>query len=152
MTGPTAVLFCPGRGSYTSSELGWLKKCLDADLPGLDEVRKALARADEERNRSGQPTVTALDGDARFRPSAHLDGEIEEVRCARGPDRGRPIRGGDAQSSELLVQLAQRRPHVRDGVDVGAHSDERDVRLAPGALATSPRAWRPPRSGSPRPV
>ena len=70
MSKPTAVLFCPGRGSYTKSELGFVGQTIQAG-----PVADALAAADRARGERGRPTVTAIDGADRFRPSQHLDGE-----------------------------------------------------------------------------
>ena len=49
----TAVLICPGRGTYTKTELGSLARFPDPAL---------LARFDAERARLGQETLSALDG------------------------------------------------------------------------------------------
>ena len=70
MSKPTAVLFCPGRGSYTKAELGFVGRNV---RPG--PVTQALAASDAARAQTGRPTLTEIDGAARFRPSQHLDGE-----------------------------------------------------------------------------
>ncbi|MGC6487751.1 MAG: ACP S-malonyltransferase [Planctomycetota bacterium] len=70
MSKPTAVLFCPGRGSYTKSELGFVGRTL---RPG--PVADALAASDRARRERDRPTVTEVDAAERFRPSQHLDGE-----------------------------------------------------------------------------
>jgi [acyl-carrier-protein] S-malonyltransferase len=67
---PSAVLFCPGRGSYTKDELGFLARTIQ---PG--PVADALALANQERRQKGRPTLTEIDSAERFRPSLHLDGE-----------------------------------------------------------------------------
>lgn len=69
MTLPTAVLFCPGRGSYGRAELGTIARLL---RPG--PVADALAEADDVRDAEGRPTVTALDAAETFRPGVHLEG------------------------------------------------------------------------------
>lgn len=69
MTHPLAVLLCPGRGSYASPELGFLSRTL---RPG--PTAEALAMADTERTTAGEPTISELDGAARFRPSLHGQG------------------------------------------------------------------------------
>lgn len=69
MSKPTAVLFCPGRGSYGRDELGSLGRSL---RPG--EVREALSAADARRSEAGQPGILELDAADSFRPSLHLDG------------------------------------------------------------------------------
>jgi [acyl-carrier-protein] S-malonyltransferase len=67
---PTAVLFCPGRGSYTKDELGFLSRTIQ---PG--PVADAFALANQERRQKARPTLTEIDSAERFRPSLHLDGE-----------------------------------------------------------------------------
>jgi len=67
---PTAVLFCPGRGSYTRDELGWLGRTV---RPG--PVAEALAACDEWRRSQNRPTLREIDGAEKFRPGLHLDGE-----------------------------------------------------------------------------
>lgn len=69
MTRQTAVLFCPGRGSYGRDELGFLSSML---RPG--PVADALDAADAARAADDQPTVTALDEADTFRPGTHLEG------------------------------------------------------------------------------
>lgn len=69
MTRETAVLFCPGRGSYARGELGFLGRTL---RPG--PVADALAIADEARRNEDRPTVTELDAAEAFRPGLHLEG------------------------------------------------------------------------------
>ena len=66
---PSAVLFCPGRGSYGRDELGFLARTL---RPG--PVAEALQRADAERKQAGQPTVSELDAASQFKPGLHLQG------------------------------------------------------------------------------
>lgn len=70
MTRPTAVLFCPGRGSYAKPELGWIGRTLQ---PG--PVADALDAADRRRRELNRPTVREIDGAPAFRPGLHLDGE-----------------------------------------------------------------------------
>ncbi|MGE0142521.1 MAG: ACP S-malonyltransferase [Planctomycetota bacterium] len=66
---PTAVLFCPGRGSYGRGELGAITR------HGLDEaITTALDEADAVRAREGRPTIRELDGAGAFRPGLHLEG------------------------------------------------------------------------------
>ncbi|MEM9270315.1 MAG: ACP S-malonyltransferase [Pseudomonadota bacterium] len=63
----TAVLICPGRGSYTRSELGTLTSQFgDADL---------LAAFDGHRAGLGQETLTALDTAPRFSAQRHTRGD-----------------------------------------------------------------------------
>ncbi|MBL8748223.1 MAG: ACP S-malonyltransferase, partial [Planctomycetes bacterium] len=70
MTKPTAVLFCPGRGSYTKDELGFLGRTVRQG-----PIADALAACDEWRRSQGRPTLTEIDGAEKFRPGLHLDGE-----------------------------------------------------------------------------
>ncbi|MEO6595337.1 MAG: ACP S-malonyltransferase [Planctomycetota bacterium] len=70
MKKPTAVLFCPGRGSYGKDELGFLSRTL---RPG--PVADALRECDAWRQSRGRPTLTEIDGAEKFRPGLHLDGE-----------------------------------------------------------------------------
>ncbi|MFK7738770.1 MAG: ACP S-malonyltransferase [Planctomycetota bacterium] len=67
---PTAVLLCPGRGSYTKEELGFVGRTVRGG-----PVADALAQSDRARREQGRPTLTEVDGAERFRPSLHLDGE-----------------------------------------------------------------------------
>lgn len=70
MKKPTAVLFCPGRGSYTKDELGFVGRTIEAG-----PVAHALAACDRARTEQGRPTLTEVDAADKFRPSQHLDGE-----------------------------------------------------------------------------
>ncbi|MCC6671207.1 MAG: ACP S-malonyltransferase [Planctomycetes bacterium] len=67
---PTAVLFCPGRGSYGREELGSLQRWLRPD----GAVARALAHAGAERVAAGEPTVRELDAAPAFKPGLHLQG------------------------------------------------------------------------------
>lgn len=62
----TAVLICPGRGSYGKGELGSLAKFPDPAL---------LAQFDAERTRLGQETLTALDGASSYSVARHTRGD-----------------------------------------------------------------------------
>lgn len=62
----TAVLICPGRGTYTKTELGSLAHFPDTAL---------LARFDAERTRLGQETLTALDGAQAYSVARHSRGD-----------------------------------------------------------------------------
>ncbi len=63
----TAVLICPGRGTYTKAELGSLTRTFpDAGL---------LARFDAERQRLGQDSLTELDTAAAYSVSRHTRGD-----------------------------------------------------------------------------
>jgi [acyl-carrier-protein] S-malonyltransferase len=67
---PTAVLLCPGRGSYTKDELGFVGRTV---RPG--PVADALAACDDWRRSQDRQPLTAIDGADKFRPGLHLDGE-----------------------------------------------------------------------------
>lgn len=63
-----AVVICPGRGTYTKAELGYLARhhADKADLiAGFDRRRAAL----------GQETLSALDGAARYSVATHTRGD-----------------------------------------------------------------------------
>jgi len=67
MTRKTAVVICPGRGTYNATELGYLRRNFpDAAL---------LSRFDAIRTEAGQDSLTALDGDDRFLASRHTRGD-----------------------------------------------------------------------------
>ena len=70
MSKPTAVLFCPGRGSYGKDELGCVGRTI---RPG--PVADALAACDDWRRSQSRPTLTEVDGAEKYRPGLHLDGE-----------------------------------------------------------------------------
>jgi acyl transferase domain-containing protein len=64
---PTALVVCPGRGTYNAAELGYLARHR-ADGAFLD-------MADAYRAAHGQPTIRALDGAETYKPSLHLRGD-----------------------------------------------------------------------------
>lgn len=67
MTRKTAVVICPGRGTYNASELGYLQR----HFPD----RALLSRFDAIRTTEGQDSLTALDGADRFLASRHTRGD-----------------------------------------------------------------------------
>ena len=68
MTGKLrAVVIFPGRGSYGSSELGYLARYHGAQNDWIE-------RFDEQRFAAGAERTLELDGTARFSPSRHLPG------------------------------------------------------------------------------
>ncbi len=67
MTRKTAVVICPGRGTYTKAELGYLTRHF-AD-------KALLARFDASRAAEGQETLTALDGAASYTVARHTRGD-----------------------------------------------------------------------------
>ena len=63
----TAVVICPGRGTYTKTELGYVKRHFGdpALLAAFDGARAAL----------GQETLSALDGAATYSVARHTRGD-----------------------------------------------------------------------------
>lgn len=64
------VVICPGRGSYTSETLGYLKKHRARKV-----VADFIADIDARRAGLGEPTISDLDNAATFSPSLHTKGE-----------------------------------------------------------------------------
>lgn len=64
----TAVVVCPGRGTYNAAELGYLKR----HHPGQAAL---LQMFDAERARLGQPGVAALDRAAAYDAAVHARGD-----------------------------------------------------------------------------
>ena len=64
----TAVVICPGRGTYTKAELGYLKRH-HADKAEL------IAGFDRRRAALGQETLSALDASARYSVAKHTRGD-----------------------------------------------------------------------------
>ena len=63
----TAVVVCPGRGTYNKTELGYLRKYFpDTSM---------LAEFDAVRREAGQPTLGDLDGAERFSIGEHTRGD-----------------------------------------------------------------------------
>lgn len=67
------LLVCPGRGTYTSDDLGSLGRRIEA--PGAEAARALVARADGLRRERGSKTITELDGAERYSAALHLEGE-----------------------------------------------------------------------------
>jgi [acyl-carrier-protein] S-malonyltransferase len=67
MSGPTAVLVCPGRGTYNKPELGTLLRSHGG--------HPALAHWDAMRKDAGQETLTALDSAPAFSAARHTTGD-----------------------------------------------------------------------------
>ncbi|MFW8593682.1 ACP S-malonyltransferase [Cribrihabitans neustonicus] len=65
----TAVLICPGRGTYNKAELGYLHRH-HAGKPAL------FAGFDAQRRDAGQEEVTVLDGATRFSVSKYSRGDV----------------------------------------------------------------------------
>lgn len=68
MSRNTALVICPGRGTYNREELGYLRRN-HADKHNL------LARFDAHRIAAGQETISALDGAATFSVSRYTRGD-----------------------------------------------------------------------------
>ncbi|MEE4189278.1 MAG: ACP S-malonyltransferase, partial [Roseobacter sp.] len=64
----TAVVICPGRGTYNQAELGYLHRYHADAGPFLDEL-------DRLRRARGQLALSELDGADRFDPSVHTRGD-----------------------------------------------------------------------------
>jgi acyl transferase domain-containing protein len=62
----TAVVVCPGRGTYNKAELGYLSRHGEAPM---------IAAMDAYRARLGQPTLSELDGAASFDPEIMTRGD-----------------------------------------------------------------------------
>lgn len=67
MSRPTAVLICPGRGTYNKAELGTLARTHGS--------HPLIAEWDEMRGQSGQDSLTDLDGAAQFSAARHTTGD-----------------------------------------------------------------------------
>ena len=65
----SALVVCPGRGTYGKAELGYLKR-FHSDKSELIDV------FDRIRAQRGQPTISELDGADRFSPALHTRGDI----------------------------------------------------------------------------
>ncbi len=65
----TAVVICPGRGTYNKPELGYLHRHHADKIP-------MFQRFDAMRAEAGQKGVTALDGAARFAVSTYSRGDV----------------------------------------------------------------------------
>ena len=68
----TAVVICPGRGTYNKTELGYIKK-YHADKQSF------INTVDRYRKDRGQLTVKELDGQTSFQPSMHTTGDNASV-------------------------------------------------------------------------
>ena len=64
----SALVVCPGRGSYGKAELGYMKR-FHANKVEL------ISAADRIRSEAGQPTISELDGAERFSVSTHTRGD-----------------------------------------------------------------------------
>lgn len=67
MTRKTAIVICPGRGTYNAAELGYLKT-------HHSDKANFIAMIDAARSKDQMP-ISALDGAEKFSPSVHLPGD-----------------------------------------------------------------------------
>lgn len=65
----SALVVCPGRGTYGKNEFGYLSR-FHADKADL------VAMADRLRAQRGEQTISALDGAGRYSPGLHTRGDI----------------------------------------------------------------------------
>jgi len=65
----SAVLICPGRGTYNREELGYIAHH-HGDKSAL------LAEFDAERRAQGQEAISILDGAERFSMARHTRGDV----------------------------------------------------------------------------
>ena len=64
----SAVVICPGRGTYNQAELGYLGRYATGDIDFVDAI-------DAQRTQLGQVTISELDGMDRFSTRVHTTGE-----------------------------------------------------------------------------
>ena len=64
----SALVICPGRGTYGKAELGYLAASW--------RQKSVIAGFDALRAKRGQPTISELDGAERFSPALHTRGDI----------------------------------------------------------------------------
>ena len=72
MTKKRIVVICPGRGSYTQEELGYLKRNGEGIAP-------LISTLDQLRQADSQPTVTELDSHKKFSVRQHTVGENASI-------------------------------------------------------------------------
>jgi [acyl-carrier-protein] S-malonyltransferase len=65
----SALIVCPGRGTYGKAELGYLRR-------HHGDKAELIAGFDRLRATRGQPTISELDGADRFSPALHTRGDI----------------------------------------------------------------------------
>ncbi|MGE3608333.1 MAG: ACP S-malonyltransferase [Bacteriovoracaceae bacterium] len=68
MSKKTAVVICPGRGTYNKTELGYLHNYHQNKKNFIDSI-------DEYRAHLDQPSIWEIDGMKEFSPKVHLPGE-----------------------------------------------------------------------------
>jgi malonyl CoA-acyl carrier protein transacylase len=67
----TALVICPGRGTYTKTELGYLRR----QQGRKTAVDRLVGILDDKLAALGEPTVSALDGAEQFSLKTHTPGE-----------------------------------------------------------------------------
>jgi [acyl-carrier-protein] S-malonyltransferase len=65
---PRALVVCPGRGSYSSNELGTLSR-----LPNRDAWQATIQQADDRCRAAGISTISELDGLNEFDRTLHSE-------------------------------------------------------------------------------
>lgn len=68
MSKKTAVVICPGRGTYGKAELGYLHKY-------HSDKQDFIGSIDHHRQKEGQPSIWELDGEKNFNLKKHIPGE-----------------------------------------------------------------------------
>jgi len=72
----TAVVICPGRGTYTKTELGYLARHPGRKSGKAARIEHFIADTDARLLALSAPTVSALDGAAAFSLKTHTPGEF----------------------------------------------------------------------------
>ena len=75
-----ALVACPGRGSYTSAERGYLSQPLDA--PARRQLDAAIAGVDRQRQHAGLPPLVEIDGAQRLQPAFQAGENISSLILA----------------------------------------------------------------------
>ena len=76
----TAVVICPGRGTYNKAELGYVSRHFSEPV--------LLADFDAQREAASQESVSALDGADRFSMAKHTRGDKSLEQPPFGPFPG----------------------------------------------------------------
>lgn len=76
MSKQTAVVICPGRGTYNQSELGYLSKYHDFGSSKCNkEISDFIESIDQARKRTGQIAISELDQSEKYRSRIHGTGD-----------------------------------------------------------------------------
>ncbi len=108
----TAVVVCPGRGTYNKEELGYLHR-------NHADQRELLAGFDAIRAEAGQETVTALDSAEKFSIAKFTRGDNASAliyACSFSDSAGGRYRSrrGDRQFDGLVHCAGRGGSRVRD--------------------------------------